>query len=225
MHQSVTGIPFGEVMVFPYNISPEPTLALLKKYNYLATVNAWDMPLGAIKPADWDYGMYPANMDYANFASLFRRDPGTYQPFRPKVQPFIFDLFIGKPALFYSHAGSTQLFESGIDAFDPVADEVNLLSGGVEWRSLGDILRRLYLEKTNADGSIDVRMYTNDLILDNETDSEKLYHISKSETLNVPISQLTVNGQDFPYRVQAGRLMLDVRLPASASLEVLIQYR
>ena len=33
-HRILTGIPFEKVMVFPWGISPEPTLSLLKKHNY-----------------------------------------------------------------------------------------------------------------------------------------------------------------------------------------------
>ena len=85
-------VPFDRVMVFPYGISPEPTLVLLKKYNYLATVNAQEVPLDATRPPTWDYGMYQANMDYGGFPALTRRPIGRYKPLQPKVEPFIFDL-------------------------------------------------------------------------------------------------------------------------------------
>lgn len=224
MHHRLTGIPFGKVMIFPYGISPEPTLVLLKKHNYLATVNAQDYVLDANFPADWDYGMYPAIMNYGNFAMLTRREPGKYQPFRPDAQPSIFDLFIGKAALFFTHAYAGELFDSGIDAFDPVADEINQVPGGVEWRSLGEIIKHLYLEKTNDDGSIDIKMYGNDLIFA-PVRPGVTYHVIKEEMLNVPIKWLTVNGQEFPYRVEQGLLKLDLVTPADAPpMEVVIHY-
>ena len=220
----ILGIPFDPVMIFPYGISPEPTLVLLKKYNYLATVNAQDLPLDATRPDTWDYGMYPAEMHWGNFPTLTRRHPGTYQPFQPDIQPFIFDLFIDKPALFYSHAYEDELFADGIAAFDPVADQMNRLAGGVEWRSLGYILTHLYREKTNDDGSVDVRMYTNHLLLKNDTQYERTYHISKQETLNVPINTLSINGQEFPFRKENDLLLVDVQVPADLSIQILIQY-
>lgn len=128
-----------------------------------------------------------------------------------------------KPALFYSHVG--ELFKSGIDTFDLVADQINGLVGGVEWHSLGYIIRHLYLEKTNDDGSIEVKMYGNHLIVTNESSDEHVYHIRKEETLNVPISRLTVNGHEFPYRVEDGLLKLDVRVPAGSSMEIRIHYK
>ena len=95
-HQWSTGIPFDKIMVFPYGISPESTLVLLKKYNYLATINASDVPLDAAGPSHWDSRMYQANMDYRSFPLLPRRQPGTYEPFQPDLSPFILDLFLGK---------------------------------------------------------------------------------------------------------------------------------
>jgi hypothetical protein len=224
MHKSLIGVPYDKVMIFPWGISPEQTLVLLKNHNFLATVNAQDVPLGATRPQDWDYGMYQANMNYGNFPTLTRRHPGTYQPFRPWIQPFIFDLFVDKPALFYSHAYGRELFDTGIDAFNPIADQVNEVASGVKWRSLGYTIKHLYLEKISDDGSVDVKMYGNHLIVTNEYGDERTYHISKEETLNVPISLLTVNGHEFPYRVEEGLLALDVRAPADSYLEILIHY-
>lgn len=221
-HRRLTAIPYDRVMIFPRDISPEPTLVLLKKHNYLATVNSRDVPLEASRPADWEYGMYQANMDFGNFPTVSRRHPGAYQPFRPRLLSFIFDLFIDKPALFYSEAG--KLFETGADAFNPVVDDVNMLPGKLEWRSLGYIIKHLCLEKENDDGSVDVKMYSNHLIVTNSSSHERTYHISKAETLNVPISVLTVNGHEFPYRIDDGLLSLDVRVPAGTSMEIVITY-
>ncbi len=223
-HRMRTGIPHDRIMIFPWQISPEGTLVLLKKYGFLASVNAQDVPLDATRPSRWDYGMYQANMDYGNFATLTRRHPGEYPPFRPHLDPFILDLFVDKPALFYSHASEGELFETGIDTFGPVADQVNDLSGEVEWRSLGYIIKHLYLQKRNDDGSVDVKVYGNQVIVTNESSEEQTYHVFKEETLNVPVSRLTVNGHEFPYRVAGGFLSLDVRVPGHSSIEIVVDY-
>jgi hypothetical protein len=168
--------------------------------------------------------MYPAILDFENFPLLTRRQPGTYLPFRPNIQPFVFDLFLGKPALFYSHFSINELFADDITAFNQVADQVNQLQGSVEWQSLGTILRRLYLEKRNDDGSMDVRMFTNHLILTNDSDGKKNYHITKEENLNVPISKMALNGKEYPYRLEESFLKLDVVVPAGSTIEIFIQY-
>jgi hypothetical protein len=224
MLRETTGVSYGRVMIFPYGISPEATLVVLKKYNYLATVNAQDVPLDATRPSNWDYEMYPVIMNFGNFAALTRRHPGTYLPFQPNIQPFLFDLFIGKPALIYSHAYGTELFAGNIGEFDPVADQLNQLAGGMQWLSLGNIIKHIHLEKVNDDGSLDVRMFANDLILTNDSKEEQTYHIEKEETLNVPIASLTINTQEFPYRVEAGQLSLDLDIPAKTTEEIYINY-
>ncbi|MBN1283775.1 MAG: hypothetical protein JXB47_00090 [Anaerolineae bacterium] len=217
-HRTLTGISDDPVMIFPLGISPERTLALLKKYNYLATVNGSDVPLDAPEPTDWTYGMYPAALDYGNFPVVLRQAPGIEQPL------YIFDLFVDKPTLMYTHTYEGDLFEKSVDGFNVYADQINDLWGEVEWQSLGYIMGRLYLEKDNDDGSTDVMMFTNHLIVTNESSGEKLYHIAKPENLNVPIATLTVNGAEFPYQVEDGYLTVSVSCPANASIEVYIDY-
>jgi hypothetical protein len=222
LHTWRSGVPYDRVMIFPQGVCPEPTLVLLKKHNYLATVNGQSIPLDADSPVSWDFGMRPANMEYGNFPMLVRRHPATYEPFQPQLRRFIYDLFIDRPALFYSHVG--QLFRTGAHAFDSIADEVNGLEGNVEWQSLGYIVKHLCLEKENDDGSVAVRMYTPDLVFTNDSLAERTYHITKAETLNVPIGSLTVNGREFHYRVEDGLLSLDARVPPDTTVEIAIRY-
>ncbi len=219
-----TGLGSDPVMIFPSDIPPGPILGLLKEQNFLATVNAQDVPLNTARPAGWDYGMSPVIMDYGNFPVLTRRQPGAYQPFQPDIQPFIFDLFLDKPALLYSHPYEDGLFANGIASFNPVADRINNLSARVDWQSLGNILRHLYLEKTNDDGSLDVRMFTNHLILTNDSQDGRTYHISKQETMKVPITGVTLNGMDYPSRLEGDKFFMDVYIPSGDTVEILIDY-
>jgi len=219
-----TGIPFDKVMIFPYGISPEETLVLLKKNNYLASVNSQNIPLGVTPPENRDEGMAPVSLKYGNFPLMTWRWLGVNQPFQPIIQPILFDLFIGKPTLMMSDVYEKGVFDTGINAFNHVADQLNQISSGVEWLSLGDIIKLTYLEKVNDDDSVEVRMYTNDLILDNDSSVERYYHISKEETLNVSIKSLTVNSQEFPYRLEDGFLKLDIVLPKEVSAEIIIEY-
>jgi hypothetical protein len=222
LHVQHTGIPHDKVMVFPYGISPEATLVLLKQNNFLATVNGQDVPLDATRPSNWDYGMYPGQVNYGNFLTLPRQLADDYPPTQAMLQRLVFDLFLDKPAISYGHQGG--LFEIGMHAFNPVADYLNNLHGELEWRSLGDVIKHLHLQKVNDDGSVDVMMLGRYLVLSNESGDERTYHMFKEEALNVPISYLTVNGHEFPYRVEEGVLALDVRVPAGSSLEIVIRY-
>ncbi len=225
--QVSTGLPFGRVMIFPFGISPEPTLRTLKRFNYLATVNAEDAPLGSTRPDRWNYGMYQANMDYEAFPvierNLYVDDYGS-GGIRSYVQTAFLNLYVDRPALFWSHAVSGELFTSGIDQFSPIADAVNGLNGDVQWQSLEQIIERLCLQKTNNDGSVDVMIYGNHFLLTNTAEQAQTYHITKTETLNVPIKKVTVDGSDQPYRVEDGLFTLDVKVEPQQTIELWIVY-
>ncbi len=71
-HQALTGIPYGRIMVFPCRVSGESTLPLLKELNFAATINSEIVPLGGIAASALDFDMYPAVMDYRNYALVLR---------------------------------------------------------------------------------------------------------------------------------------------------------
>jgi hypothetical protein len=224
-HRAQTGVMDDRIMIFPWNIAPEQTLMLLKKYNYLATVNAWDVPLDASHPASWDHGMYQTSMDYSSFAAFSRRCFSKLEEFKPQLQYYLFDLFIDRPTLFCTHAyEGNDLARYGMGAFNATADQISAVQGGVEWRSLGDIVRHLYLQKVGDDGTIDISFYSNQVSITNESADLQTYHVTKVETGNVRIASLTVNGYSFPYKVEDGLLVLDVKVPAHTSFEVRIVY-
>ncbi|MBN1121002.1 MAG: hypothetical protein JXJ17_07985 [Anaerolineae bacterium] len=219
------GVTYDRVMIFPWGISPEQSLVELKRYNYLATVNGQDVPLDRMRPTYFSYGMYQANMDYASFAVLWRRYVTGKTDAADLQRLSALDLFIGKPLLLFSHAYPDELFSSSIEEFNPMADAINSLAGeDVEWKSLGDIIRHLYLRKTNDDGSIDVMMYGNNLIFDNDSEEDLVFYVKKVETLNVPISQVTVNGTEVPYEVVNDELIISMTIPAGGVVDIFIEY-
>jgi len=212
-HGQYTGIPYARVMIFPYNISPAETLTLLKQYNFQATINTQDFPLGGRRTRAWDSYMYPAELDYNNFAVISASEP--------EIAPYPFDLFIDRPVFLCGHVG---FFNEGIGAFNPVADAVNGLYGKVEWRSLDYIMKHLYLEKTNDDGSIDVMFFGNLLIITNESATQRVYQVKREETLNVPIISVTVDDMPVDYTRIDNVLQVDLVIPTGASRELRIRY-
>lgn len=210
--EAQTGIPYGRIMVFPCTLSGESTLPLLKELNYVATINNANTPPGSTTSSAWDFNMYPAMMDYRNYPVVLRN---TYAD-----SPYPFDLFRDKPSFIYGHLSDF----ADPTAIDAIADAVNSLPGGVEWRSLDYIMKRLSLEKKNDDGSNTVQWYTNHLILKNETSSRQLYYLQKQEDGSVPIESVTVNGLPHAYTVAGGLLQLDLSLDPSRTAEVIITY-
>ena len=216
------GIPDEKVMIFP-GIPPEATIGILKQFNYLATINASTVPLGLFHREQWDDGMYQASLEHENFPMISRKYLRDLKSVQENLEYFILDLFVDKPALMYSSAG--RLFNGEMDAFSSFADRLNNIDGDLEWHSLGYIVKHLFLEKENDNGSIDIKMYTNHLILENKSSQDRDYHIKKEETLNLLISSVMINGREFPFVVRDGFLQIDLVLPARVPVEILVQYQ
>jgi len=216
------GIPGEKVMIFP-GMPPEATIGILKQFNYLATINASTVPLGSFHHEQWDYGMYQANLEHENFPMISRKYLKDLESVQENLEYLIMDLFVDKPALMYSSAG--RLFNGEMDAFSSFADRLNNIEGNLEWYSLGTIVKHLFLEKENDNGSIDIKMYTNHLILENKSNQDRDYHIKKEETLNFSISSVMINGHDTPFIVRDGFLQIDLFLPTRVSVEIIIQYQ
>ncbi|NIA23500.1 MAG: hypothetical protein GWP03_05020 [Proteobacteria bacterium] len=220
------GIDYGKEMVFPWGISLSQTLEMLKKYNFNATVNGQYEPY-LLLPGDcdtnYDFNMRLANMRFRNFAVVFRRHP--YSPPEDTSNPIYFrfklNLFLDKPLLTYSHNG---LFSNGQDAYSKIADSINVWYPDIKWNSLGYIMKRLYLEKLNFDSTIDVLYFGNDLVIENKTNRENLYHLKKYETGNVPINYITINGQSVGYSLMNDTLLVNVDIPAHSEREIKIRY-
>jgi hypothetical protein len=211
--KSLTGVPYARTMIFPENIAPTDTLSLLKEYNFQGTINSQDYPVDGQRDTGWSSYMYPAELAYANFAVLGRTGP--------KSEPYPFDFFIGQPVLLYTHK---DLFNTGINAFDPTADYINSLQGKVEWQSIDYIMKHLFVQKTNDDASIDVMFYTNDVVVTNETNAALTYHIKRAETQNVPITGVTLDGKAVKYAITDNVLQVDATIAAGASSELVVSY-
>jgi len=213
-------------MIFPWGISLSPTLSLLKAYNFSTTVNAQYHPylfLEGDYSSNFDFNMRPANMNFGNFPVVSRKHPcSSYEPHVFNTNWWLFQLFVDKPLLLYSH--HNQIFNLGADGFNAAADMINGITGNTEWKSLGEIAKRMYLQKANDDGTISVFMYTNDLILSNETDSTLIYEVQKIESLNVPILDLTADDVSTAYSFTDTTLRFTVTIPPNSSKEIEIIY-
>ncbi|RME42219.1 MAG: hypothetical protein D6791_18275, partial [Chloroflexi bacterium] len=170
-------------------------------------------PLDQVRDQAFDSHMYPAELAYGNFASIRR--------YRSRRSPYPFELFLGRPIFMYEHR---TFFDSGMDAFNPIADQVNQQFPDLAWRSLDYIFKRLYLVKQNDDGTMSVMFFTNHLLLTNETSAEQVYQLQKEEILNVPILRVAINGNPADYQVVDGHLSMEVTIPAGETREIQIEY-
>jgi hypothetical protein len=213
--KTLTGLSYDRVMVFPHAIAPEKTIGLLKKYNFLATVNTSYLPYGAKPPDDPIYFLSTVITAYENFPS-FRRFPLNFS-----AGDIAREMFLDNPVIFYTHH---DVFEKGIGAFTHTAKQVNTIQPGVKWRSLGDIARSSCLYKLRDDSNYEVLAFTNHFVLENKQPREVTYFVLKEESFAVPIQQLKVNNQHLSYNKKGRYLEFSLNIPPEEIRRVEIEY-
>jgi hypothetical protein len=215
-HSGLTELPYDPVMVFPQGIAPAKTLGLLKKYNFLATTNAVNIPLRSKAPNDPIFDLRSVSLSFENFASLKRHFPKDRSRFDIAV-----DLFLGNPLLFFEHH---DFFAVGIDAFNEKAEIISDLEPNTRWQGLGYIARHLYLQRTRPDGNYDIRTFSRSIELENMQARSATYFIRKEESFASPIEKLTVNGKAHPYDQRGEDVSFSVTIPANESRLINISY-
>jgi hypothetical protein len=218
--ERLTGLRPGRVMIFPYASSPQETYFLLKKYNFLATVNGsvtgFNLPLDAVAPTDFSFDMYPACLDYENFTAMYRWMPSS------GFSPVPLACFLDKSVLVFQHA---SYFGSTITAFNSFADSVNSLNANVVWASLDYIAKHSWLMKQNDDGTFDVMLLGRRAMVSNPSSEVRTLRLKKREDFALPVLAVKVNGGEHAYSVDnAGLLAIEVQLDPGDSADVEIEY-
>ena len=179
----LTGLSYDKVMIFPHRISSARTLTLLKKYNFITTVNSKNIPSGEEPHGRSAHLLTGVLASFGNFPSLNRRPPILMQVDIAR------DLFLDNPVMFGTHQ---DFFSEGIKSFNKIALTVNQIQPNIEWRGLGYISQHLYLEKLRDDGNYDIQAFTSNFIIENRRQSKATYFIKKEESLSPQIKMLTL---------------------------------
>ena len=213
--ESLTGIPYDRVMVFPHSIAPEKTLEVLKRYDFLATVNSSNVPMDQVPTADPADELRAVTLSYGGIPSLRRYSvEGPILPGTVAVEAFL-----GNPLLFYGHE---SFFASGIGAFDAEVDALNKMQPDTLWRSLGEIVRHLYVVKLREDGGYDVRAFTATCDLENTTAREATFHFISQVTTQP--KAVTVGGEPWHYKILQNTLLMEIPIAPGAMKTVVIRY-
>ena len=216
--QTLTGIPYDNVFVFPHSIGTESILEELKTYNFLATINSSNVPMDRSKPSDLSFALRPVTLSFADFPSISR-----YPANMPNSNGFVaINEFLDNPLFFYTHH---DFFAKGINAFDGMADQVNKLEPDTQWRSVGDIVKYLYLVRLRDDSNYDVLAFSNTFELENTSDRKLVFNVKKRESGSPGIASVSVNGEPHPFQLGSGDLDLSVSVPAGGVGSVVIQYK
>ena len=215
---NLTGLPYDNVFVFPHSIGSGTILEELKSYNFAATVNSANVPMDRPRPSDPLFGLRPITSAFADFPSIARYSVAVPLP-KGLIQ---INEFLGNPLFFYGHQ---DLFASGMDAFNDIADEVNKSETDTEWRSAGDIVEHLYLVKLREDGNYDVLSFANRLRLENTSGRGVVFNVRKAESDSANIASVNVEGRDQPFLVRDGYLELSLSVPPGEGRSVSIRYK
>lgn len=213
----LTGLGFDPVMVFPHSISPQETLAVMKRYNFWATANSLNVPMGSEAPEGAEFALRTATMKFGDFPSLRRYSVEAPGP----PSQLLVDGFLGNPMLFYGHQA---FFSAGIDAFNKTADRVNGIAPDTEWRGLGYIAQHLYLERLRDDGNYDVKTFSGIIWLKNRSPKDATFFVTKQEDFAVPLT-VEINNETSSFERSGSQLQLQVTIPASESRQIAIKYR
>jgi hypothetical protein len=211
----LTGLSYDRIMVFPHSIGPEKTLGLLKKYNFLATVNTGNTPLGSSEPKDPLFYLRSFTLAFENFVSINR-----YSAKMSKANIAV-HLFLDNPIIFSGHH---DLFANGIDAFNKTAEFINIVDPDVEWCSQGCIARHLYLQRIRDDNNYDILSFSKSIELKNSHKRNVTYFVKKEESFNIPIKQVVVNGMPYPYQKSGDYLITTVSIPPGELRLVEVEY-
>lgn len=215
--KKLTTLPYDRVMVFPHAVAPASTLEILKKFGYWATVNSENVPLGSSTPRGPLFSLRPWTLAFGSFPAIKR--VSAEAPL--STTNIAINAFLGNPQLFYVHQ---EYFENKIGAFDPIADEVNRLDPSVQWKSLGYIVRHLYLMRLRRDRDYEVSAISSNLELENPTDREVVFHVHRREDPKIQPRAVVVNGSLVSYKMASDELQFDVKLKPNESSGVEISY-
>ncbi len=205
-----TDLRVDRVMVFPHGISPEKTLAMLRRSGFNATVNRSNVPLDAAMPEDVAFYLRPVSMRYADFASFSRTIPGN-------LQRIAMDLFLDNPVLLYAHHG---FFEDGIDSFSSFAESINRLQPNIRWRSLGDVIDRSFWKKQTGVDTYEARVFAQRAVLENSEDSAIHFRVIKHSPALHDAYNVIVEEKPYPYEERDGEILLDLTVSAGDSVTV-----
>jgi hypothetical protein len=216
--RAMTDIPYDRFMVFPHGVAPEGTFAVLKRYDFLGTANLVNVPWGATFPSDPAFLLRPYTVDFANFLSMSRYPAGVQLP---RLELAI-QSFLGNSLLLYGHE---DFFVGGIGAFDAFADYVNKVQPNTRWTGLGEIARHSHLIRRREDGAFEVRMFSNEMDLQNPTDRDAVFYIKREEDLSSAIGSLTIDGVPAAFEQSRNMVALHLVIPARQVRKLRVAYQ
>jgi hypothetical protein len=202
-HESITGIHYDPVMVFPQGIFSEASMRALKRTDLIAAVNndvvTADPHPRAITISDmWDIAV----MGYP-FPLFTRRYPWE------GIENFAFDALLGKPAIAVIHHDYCSDHCASLVNF---IQRLNALQCAPTWRSLGDVVRRSCRQREVWAGNVEVEMYGTELRIENRSEQPKHFVIRRRESEPSAIQRICTGSQEIAWKSVNGHIDFEIAL-------------
>ena len=215
-HESITGIRYDPVMIFPQGIFSEAAMSALKRTDLIAAVNSditsADSYPRAITVSDvWEIAV----MGYP-FPLFTRRYPWE------GIENFAFDALLGKPAIALIHHDYCS------DHCARLVDSIqrlNALRCAPTWRGLGDVVRRSYRQREVSSGKVEVEMYGTEVRIENRSDQPKRFLIRRRECEPSAIREICDGSGPTTWNFVDGYVNFEIELKVGESKTASIRFQ
>ncbi|MBU1053729.1 MAG: hypothetical protein KKC46_07855 [Proteobacteria bacterium] len=219
-----TGIPFDRVMIFPRGIYTINSLSLLKKNNFLMTVNS-TKPLGIghfTNNIDKSRGI---TLEFENFPLVLRNEVPNLKNNKSAmilIKNWIqMRLFLDLPVILLTHH---DFFKNNPNGLNSISNMINELQYKVVWTSLGNIAKNLYLQRRINDHEIEISTYSSNIYIKNKYPHIMKYKIKKQENFIIPIRSVDVDGIKHKYHRDDSYIKIEVFIKPGHEKNIQIIY-
>jgi hypothetical protein len=215
-HEVRTGIGFDPVMVFPQGLFSAPSLRALQSNGFLAAINSTRFSVGgehaAVQLGDL---LLPAFSRLHGLPVFLRHYPDD-------VFPFLFDLFLGRPAFIVEHH---EFFKDGLSKLESLVHTLNNCEPKLSWADLPETLKRVCWKRAISKNTWEIMFFTDEFLLTNEFEGSVLYKLVKHDPEPGMISAILLNGDPALMSPCDEGIRLELSLKPGETVHVRLQRR
>lgn len=216
----LTELSYDKIFIFPHDISSEPTLGILKKYDFVATVNSSNIPWKSEKKEDPIGRFRVVTRKYEDFPS-FKRRPASNKLIDDYMSSILIDLFLDNPILLSTHS---KFFNEGIDAFNETAAFINRIQTKIRWVSLGEIADHAYLLKKKTEKNYEVISFVDSFALINDQRTTMSYDIKVPISDKSKIKDVKIDGKKIDYTASDGGILFNIIIDPGNKKRINVEY-
>ena len=123
----------------------------------------------------------------------------------------------GKPALIVQHH---DYFKNGYKELQVLVGQINQLSQAIQWRGLEAIIRHASLWRQNQDGTVSVRFYTDQALIENDAPTPRRFLLTRAWEPGAPLPSVNLNGKKADTHRMEDGFCLETELQPGEVLEI-----